>query len=78
MRPAVTAAQAGAYTTAQVDVLIDATLKPPEAFAPAGTYPTTYGGLGVQQGDTFRITGAGTMGAGRERRTCSIRSRSVA
>lgn len=58
-----TAAQVGAYTTAQVDVLVDATLKPPEAFAPAGTYPVTYGGNAVQQGDTFRITGAGTMGA---------------
>ena len=42
--------------------LVDATLKPPEAFAPAGNYPTTYGGNPVEQGDTFRITSAGTMG----------------
>lgn len=60
---AVTAAQAGTYTSGQIDVLIDATLKPPEAFAPSGTYPVTYGGSGVQQGDSFRIGAAGAMGA---------------
>jgi hypothetical protein len=57
---AVTAAQTGAYTTAQVDALIDPTLKAPTPYDPTitGNYPAT-----AQQGDTFRITAAGTMGA---------------
>ncbi len=59
----VTPAQIGAYTTAQVDALVDPTLKAPEAFAPAGSYPTTYDGGAVSKGDSFRITAAGTMGA---------------
>lgn len=58
----VTAAQTGAYTTAQVDALVDPTLKAPEAFAPSGSYPITYDGGPVSKGDTFRITAAGTMG----------------
>lgn len=52
-------------TTTEVDAvaaLVDGTLKAPEAFVPTGTYPTTYGGVAVQRGDTFRL-GAGTMGA---------------
>lgn len=52
-----------AATKGYVDGLIDITLKTPEAFAPAGLYPTTYAGNPVQAGDTFRITAAGTMGA---------------
>lgn len=62
----VTAAQVGAYTTSEVDTLIDATLKPPEAYDPAGSgnFPTTYGGNAVQQGDTFRIITADTLGVG--------------
>lgn len=46
-----------------VDGLIDNSLKTPEAFAPSGSYPTTYAGNAIQKGDTFRITAAGTMGA---------------
>lgn len=60
---AMSVADIGGYTTAQVDTLIDPTLKAPEAFAAAGTYPVTYDGNAVQKGDSFRITGAGTMGA---------------
>jgi hypothetical protein len=53
------------YTEAEVDVLIDATLKPPEAYDPSGSgnFPTTYGGNPVQQGDTFRIVTADTLGS---------------
>lgn len=51
------------YTKSEVDVLVDAALKAPEAFAPSGTYPVTYDGAAVQRGDSFRITGDGTMGA---------------
>lgn len=50
-------------TKTYVDGLIDATLKPPEAFTPAGTYPVTYNGNAVQKGDTYRMGGAGAMGA---------------
>lgn len=61
-----TAAQArtvlDVYTRSEVDTLVDATLKAPEAFTPAGSYPTTYGGDTVQKGDSFRISAAGTMG----------------
>lgn len=59
----VTAAQVDAYTKSEVDVLVDVTLKAPEAFAPSGTYPVTYEGNAVDRGDSFRITAAGTMGA---------------
>ena len=50
---------------AYVDLLIDATLKPFEPYDPTitGNYPITYGGGGVQKGDSFKITAAGTMGA---------------
>jgi hypothetical protein len=47
---------------AGVAALVDGTLKAPEAFSPAGSYPTTYDGDPVQKGDTFRMA-AGTMGA---------------
>ncbi len=53
----------GGYTKAEVDVLVDATMKAPEAFAPAGTYPVTYAGNAVESGDSFRVTVAGTLGA---------------
>lgn len=42
-------------------VLIDTSMKKPEAFTPSGTYPTTYGGIAIQAGDTFRVS-AGTVG----------------
>lgn len=59
----VTAAQVGTYDSSQIDVLIDATMKAPEAFVPSGTYPTTYDSNPVERGDSFRLTAAGTMGA---------------
>lgn len=43
-------------------VLIDTSMKKPEAFTPSGSYPTTYGGIAIQAGDTYRVA-AGTMGA---------------
>ncbi|HQY04111.1 MAG: hypothetical protein IPH00_16505 [Flavobacteriales bacterium] len=52
-------------TTAEVDAvaaLIDGTLKAPEAFAPSGSYPTTFAGVAISRGDTFRLSG-GAMGA---------------
>lgn len=53
-----------AVNKAYVDGLIDKTLKPALGYAPNGsnTYPTTYDGRGVQQGDTFRMANAGTVG----------------
>ena len=43
---------------ADIDALIDATMKNPEAYDPTvtGNYPTTYGGEAIEAGDTFRIT----------------------
>jgi len=63
---AVTAAQVGAYTQAEVDTLIDSTLKGPEGYDPGGSgnFPTTYGGNPVEESDTFRIASADTLGAG--------------
>jgi hypothetical protein len=54
------------YTTTQVDALIDASLKVPEAYDPAGSgnFPTTYDGNPVTKGDTFRIVTADTLGSG--------------
>lgn len=52
-----------AATKGYVDGLIDNTLKPAEAFTPAGSWPTTYGGNAVQNGDTFRVAAAGTVGS---------------
>ncbi len=43
--------------------LEEGSMKAPEAFAPAGTYPVTYDAAAVGKGDSFRITGDGTMGA---------------
>jgi len=42
-------------------VLIDTSMKKPEAFAPSGSYPTTYDGDPIESGSTFRCA-AGTMG----------------
>ncbi len=60
----VTPAQIGAYTTAQVDALVDASLVPPEAYNPTitGNYPLTFGGGAIKGGHSYRITAAGTMG----------------
>jgi hypothetical protein len=54
------------YTTTQVDALVDASLKVPEAYDPAGSgnFPTTYDGNAVTKGDTFRIVTADTLGTG--------------
>jgi hypothetical protein len=54
------------YTQSEVDTLVDATMKAPEAYDPAGSgnFPTTYGGEAVQKGDSFRITTADTLGTG--------------
>jgi ribosomal protein L27 len=54
------------YTTSEVDSLIDATLKPPEAYDPAGSgnFPTTYDGAAITRGDTWRIVTADTLGTG--------------
>jgi len=43
-----------------VDQLVDGSLKTPEAYDPTttGNYPTTYGGVAIQAGDSFRITAA--------------------
>jgi len=51
-----------AVNKAYVDGLIDRVLKQPQAFTPAGSYPTTYNGNAVQANDTFRITAAGVIG----------------
>jgi hypothetical protein len=49
-----------------VNLLVDVTLKAPEAYDPAGSgnFPTTYDGAAVQRGDSFRITSADTLGVG--------------
>lgn len=53
-----------AATKDYVDGLVDNSLKQPEAYdASVNSYPTTYGGAGVQAGDSFRITAAGTLGS---------------
>jgi len=46
------------YTKTETDALVDPTLKSPEAYDPTitGNYPLTYGGEGIQKGDSFRIT----------------------
>ena len=48
------------YTQAEVDALVDPTLKSPEAYDPTitGEFPVTYEGNAVQKGDSFRITAA--------------------
>ncbi len=47
-------------TIGQVEILVDATLKAPEAYDPTitGLFPVTFGGNAVQKGDSFRITAA--------------------
>ena len=54
------------YSTTEVDTLVDASLKVPEAYDPAGSgnFPTTYGGNAVEKGDSFRIVTADTLGTG--------------
>jgi hypothetical protein len=52
-----------AVNKAYVDGLIDNTLKQPQVFTPAGTYPVTYNGNAIQAGDSFRIAAAGAIGA---------------
>ena len=44
--------------------MVDASLKTPEAYDPTLTsnYPLTYGGNAIQAGDSFRMTGADTLG----------------
>jgi len=41
-----------------IDQLVDGTLKQPEAYDPTttGNYPTTYGGVAIEAGDSYRIT----------------------
>jgi len=41
-----------------VDTMVDTSLKTPEAYDPTGTgnYPLTYGGSGIEAGDSFRVT----------------------
>lgn len=53
-----------AATKQWVEGLLDKTLKPPKAYNPTitGSYPTTYDGSSVEDGDTFRITAASPMG----------------
>lgn len=46
---------------AAVAAMVDGSLKAPEAFAPVGTYPTTFGGVAISRGDSYRLA-AGTMG----------------
>lgn len=54
---------ADAVNKAYVDGIVDSTLKAPDDYdASVGTYPTTYKGNAVAEGDTFYITTAGTMG----------------
>lgn len=52
------------YNKSEIDILIDATMKAPEAYDPTitGNYPITYSGSAVEAGDSYRITAAGTMG----------------
>ena len=52
-----------AVNKAYVDGLMDRVLKQPQAFTPAGNYPTTYNGNAIQANDSFRITAAGSVGA---------------
>jgi len=46
------------YLKSEIDTLIDATLKAPEAYDPTitGNYPLTYDGATIEKGDSFRIT----------------------
>ena len=52
-----------------IDGLVDGSLKTPEAYNPTttGNYPTTYGGVAAQAGDSFRITAAKTSIGGGSR-----------
>jgi len=54
------------YTQTEIDALVDATLKPHEAYDPAasGNFPATYGGEAIEAGDSFKITSADTLGTG--------------
>lgn len=47
---------------AALEAMIDGTLKTPEAFVPAGSYPSLYNSGTIQKGDSFRIVSAGVMG----------------
>ncbi len=51
-----------AVNKAYVDGLVDTTIKQPDAFTPAGSYPTTYFGVAIKKGDSFRMSSAGTVG----------------
>lgn len=52
-----------AVNKAYVDGLMDRVLKQPQAFTPAGSYPTTYNSNAIQANDSFRIVAAGGVGA---------------